>query len=44
MPIIVQYANYTKKYKTFEEIENCDLVLEIDCSRNKLRSLPCNMP
>jgi Leucine-rich repeat (LRR) protein len=44
MKIGVQYIDNTiKKYNSIEEIANNDLVIEIDCSNNRLTSLPDNM-
>jgi Leucine-rich repeat (LRR) protein len=47
MKIIVTYIpnslNITKEYKSFEEIENNDSVIEIYCHNNNLTFLPENM-
>jgi Leucine-rich repeat (LRR) protein len=44
MTITITYINNDiKKYDLFEEIENHNLVLIIDCSNNMLTGLPANM-
>ena len=41
MPIKVTYTNQDiNEYDSFEEIPNCNLVSKINCSSNKLTSLP----
>lgn len=44
MTIKVKYINNSnKEFNTFEEIENIDLVLEINCANNNLSFLPNNI-
>ena len=41
MPIKVTYTNQDiNEYDSFAEIINCNLVSEINCSKNKLTTLP----
>jgi len=44
MPITITYTNQDiNEYNSFEEIINCNLVSKINCSNNRLTSLPDNM-